>query len=1512
MSLELLYRHEYRSGNVSSRFQGCTDMKTKRKHSRSSTGAYQQLEDRRMLTTALFVDFGDRFVAGELTDDVESLVSTMAGANPAVDGPVLRDSAGVPYDNGTSFTLTAFDSFHAGADPSNMRAEIMRRIRKTFRPFDIEVIELTTDFQSISGGVQVRSASDLADVSITIGANESESENNDAYLFVGRMLIDGSFDPFSEYRGIASETDVGGANDHDGTGFAFLSAGDTPAAISSQISYQAGRLFGLHSSFGNDPVDPPVGSLINGQIHDSDVMSFRSFTGRDMFSRFPLVRGDGNLDEHLLAASSPAPPNRMTLFDQLAFDPNIGKSDIEYVTGTGAHDQISLIRQSNSIRVNIAAFSDPDFTLPITVPGYGGTVFTYTIPLDRHIVVDAGRGDDLISVSTILDAEVSVFGMQGVDSLFFEGDNREHVIFLPGAEAGSELEGVATLGGIVEVTRNTRHSTRHTPVSFAEFDADSEIRIRQVQTLDYETPSVSNGRGDDQITISDDPANANGLLVTGRTDDVNIVRLTFSATNTVTWNLGANDSAPQPGILNDVVTIIGNPRSTALRNPMVLAGPGDDRLEINSTEEFALTGGFPGPFFTGGDGRDTVRGPDARRTYSIERSGEGHTSGLDFTGIEVIRGGNQNDYVQVSTPWQAGIHFDGGDGQDRLLGGPRDGTWVVSSPGSGSKLGSSLSFSQVETILGHREKNDTFYFAQGNLGMEVAGGGPGGFDRLFGRDSDERWEIGNSFGNIEGTARDLGVSFSGFELVAGGSGDDEFNLLSSSAPDNVEIASGAGFDRMISPLYGRTWYLTGHQSGRIEDHTSSVMDFSGFELIESKSDGFDRYYVEPGNIGISIQDSSSYNDIFGPDLARDWQISGPNSGFLTRSNITWNGIQKIYGGDKADRVVFVNGDASIRLINGGGGFNHLDYGNLESSVDVLIKSYSDRHTIEADLIEEEFLFVSMLSGGVNTDDRISFNRAGVTTDWLISETLSRFSNSRVSEDLFFDSFEHFSMDAAGLHSFTVSPFVESELFISGRPPANQNITLNLGGVQNPRWNYTGPGMGEFSADNRMAVRYINVERLNVFDFGDAPASFSTHEANDGARHRLSAIREPIFLGTGVDPDADGQPGAFASFDDTDGADDDDGVVLPQVLIPRFRSTAFVNASAEARLDAWIDFDGNGTFSELERIADGIDVEAGENRLEFITPSDSVFNRNVIARFRLSHAGGLMPSGSADSGEVEDYVVRIRQPLSGTIGIYADPMQLGVADQHILVVAGTTMSDQISVEDTGNGALQVSVNQTLWSPIIADFDIVRIGAFGLQGRDTMMFDPGLTMSVEAFGDWGNDTISGGAQSDFLVGGSGHDEIHGNAGDDLIFGNAGNDLLYGEAGDDLLAGSSGNDQLFGSTGTDTLMAGSGADELFGGRDDDLLAANMWIFDSNSMALEAIHNEWTSGRTYNSRILHLLRGVKEFLDGTGWKLESGTTLIDDNASDVLRGSLDRDTFFSVFANDLVADLESHEQVN
>ena len=159
------------------------------------------------------------------------------------------------------------------------------------------------------------------------------------------------------------------------------------------------------------------------------------------------------------------------------------------------------------------------------------------------------------------------------------------------------------------------------------------------------------------------------------------------------------------------------------------------------------------------------------------------------------------------------------------------------------------------------------------------------------------------------------------------------------------------------------------------------------------------------------------------------------------------------------------------------------------------------------------------------------------------------------------------------------------------------------------------------------------------DFGDAPdPSYPTRLISNGAQH---PIVPNVYLGRGVDGEADGQPNGTATGDDAAGTDDEDGVVFATDLIPGEPATLQVTASTQGALNAWIDWNADGDWDDGdEQVFTDKSLAYGVNLLTIDVPDRAAAGR-TFARFRFSTARGLRYNGLAPDGEVEDYQVEIK-------------------------------------------------------------------------------------------------------------------------------------------------------------------------------------------------------------------------------------------------------------------------------
>jgi hypothetical protein len=87
----------------------------------------------------------------------------------------------------------------------------------------------------------------------------------------------------------------------------------------------------------------------------------------------------------------------------------------------------------------------------------------------------------------------------------------------------------------------------------------------------------------------------------------------------------------------------------------------------------------------------------------------------------------------------------------------------------------------------------------------------------------------------------------------------------------------------------------------------------------------------------------------------------------------------------------------------------------------------------------------------------------------------------------------------------------------------------------------------------------------------------------------------------------------------------------------------LNASGPGFLDLWLDANQDGLFShpvEHFTLGESVRLHSGENTFHVILPANALLGI-TYARLRYSATGGLLPTGEAMTGEVEDHRVVIR-------------------------------------------------------------------------------------------------------------------------------------------------------------------------------------------------------------------------------------------------------------------------------
>ncbi len=186
------------------------------------------------------------------------------------------------------------------------------------------------------------------------------------------------------------------------------------------------------------------------------------------------------------------------------------------------------------------------------------------------------------------------------------------------------------------------------------------------------------------------------------------------------------------------------------------------------------------------------------------------------------------------------------------------------------------------------------------------------------------------------------------------------------------------------------------------------------------------------------------------------------------------------------------------------------------------------------------------------------------------------------------------------------------------------------------------GSGVFEDGETEDYLLLVVDEPEEFDWGDAPdPAYPTLASSNGAYH---LIVPGINMGPSIDPEMNGQPDPTATGDDLNGAtpDDEDGVSFPNIVTGAVGSSFTVNCSVNGFIDAWLDFNNNGSWADPgEQIAASVPVVPGNNMINFPVPAGTVPG-TTFARVRFSTYGGLAYFGPAQDGEVEDHTVVIEE------------------------------------------------------------------------------------------------------------------------------------------------------------------------------------------------------------------------------------------------------------------------------
>ena len=284
----------------------------------------------------------------------------------------------------------------------------------------------------------------------------------------------------------------------------------------------------------------------------------------------------------------------------------------------------------------------------------------------------------------------------------------------------------------------------------------------------------------------------------------------------------------------------------------------------------------------------------ASYTWNITANDQGNVGNIAFTNVPNLVGGLGDDtFIFIGDFLMASI--DGGGGSNTIQG-PLLGhiIWQM----SGANYSGSINTGSQTTA---------FTRIQNYAGMS-----PGPSDVLMGPNSATSWTIDSvGGGNFSTPALAIfNATFSGMEELVGGNATDNFIFTAAGQITGVGVTligidGGSGSSTISGPTAGVIAWNVSNSSTRSGSFNPGA-GLTNFTSIHTLS-------------GQSPNDT-----LTGPDSNSIWNITETNGGNID-SSIAFNGMENLTGGSGNDGFVLSNGQGLSGRLDGGGGYNILDY-----------------------------------------------------------------------------------------------------------------------------------------------------------------------------------------------------------------------------------------------------------------------------------------------------------------------------------------------------------------------------------------------------------------------------------------------------------------------------------------------------------------------------------------------------------------------------------------------------------
>ncbi len=304
----------------------------------------------------------------------------------------------------------------------------------------------------------------------------------------------------------------------------------------------------------------------------------------------------------------------------------------------------------------------------------------------------------------------------------------------------------------------------------------------------------------------------------------------------------------------------------------------------------------------------------ANHVWTLTGPNSGNLDGqIQFTSVERLFGGAQDDLFQFGAAGSVSGQVDGGGGRD------------------------TLDYAQVATPISVNWQTGTATRSGVIASIEQLIGGAAS-DTLIGVNAANSWAMTDvNTGTLNAT-----LDFASFENLTGGTANDTFefqqaasltgNLNGGSSADTLVFLTSDDLNanleaRKISRINGTFTSIENVDFGSGNNQVLGTNTVTSWRLLAANQvlvDGIDFAPVQ------QLVGGTAVDTIIGPNVASVWNLTGANEGAAL--NFTWNGMEQVTGGTQVDTFLIQPGASLSGTLNGGGGNDVASYENYDTGV----------------------------------------------------------------------------------------------------------------------------------------------------------------------------------------------------------------------------------------------------------------------------------------------------------------------------------------------------------------------------------------------------------------------------------------------------------------------------------------------------------------------------------------------------------------------------------------------------